>query len=499
MNNQPSAYLGKIDDNILKLNLGCFNYHSVILGQSGSGKTGLGIVMLESFIMNGIPVIAIDPKGDLGNLLYTPYDWSVGEMLAFQGEERRGNPEVLAGAHYQIKGLQESWETNLLPPNLGREFLIRSDIPIFTPGGSHGMPISLLGSLKSPALADDQEREAMSLAQAILKLVGCSYGSTDWETVLVSLVIRARWDRNQDTTLIDIANGLLRAGAIIDRVGAMSLEDYAPEEKRLALARKVNSLVASSDFQKWTKGPSLSIDQLFRTPRHPRCSILNVAHLNDNEKAFYLTIFLEKVITWMKTQGGTSELRAVLYIDEVQGLIPSVANPRTKQQLMTLLKQARAFGLGIILATQNPGDIDYKGLSNIGNWFVGRLQTDRDRSKVCEIIGKEHKQTISELEKREFLLYESFGEGNHSIKFKSRQTVSYLRGPLDQEEITRLVLWRKELVTKARLVPNYDKISDMDMFRAIYQQYHFCPYDDDMIQQKMANNLAWQSTMEHKK
>ena len=191
------------------------------------------------------------------------------------------------------------------------------------------------------------------------------------------------WRAGRD---LDMA-GLIHAvqSPPFDKVGVIDLETFFPAKERFALAMKLNNLIASPGFAAWMEGESLDVGGLlYTTEGKPRLSILSIAHLSDDERMFFVTILLNEVLAWIRTQPGTSSLRAVLYMDEIFGYFPPTAKPPSKMPMLTLLKQARAFGLGVVLATQNPVDLDYKGLSNAGTWFLGRLQTKRDKERVLE-------------------------------------------------------------------------------------------------------------------
>src|SRR5690606_12386603 len=146
-------------------------------------------------------------------------------------------------------------------------------------------------------------------------------------------------------------------------------------------------------------------------------------------------------------------LRAILYMDEIFGYFPPVANPPSKRPLLTLLKQARAFGLGIVLATQNPVDLDYKGLTNAGTWFLGRLQSERDKLRVLEGLEGASSASggsfdrarfdalLSGLGKRVFLMH-NVNDAEPTL-FRTRFALSYLRGPLSRTDVKRLMDGRR--------------------------------------------------------
>ncbi len=234
-----------------------------------------------------------------------------------------------------------------------------------------------------------------------------------------------------------------------ERVGVLDLESFYPAKDRQALAMTLNNLLASPGFAAWTEGEPLDVARLFHTAEgKPRLSILSIAHLDDRERMFFVTLLLGELVAWMRAQPGTQSLRALLYMDEVMGFLPPSAAPPSKAPMLTLLKQARAFGLGVVLATQNPVDLDYKALGNAGTWFLGRLQTERDQARVLDGLEgsdaargggfdrAEMGRLLAGLGKRVFLLHSVHEE--KPILFGTRWALSYLRGPLTREEIARL-------------------------------------------------------------
>ncbi len=438
--------------------------HAVCVGMTGSGKTGLCISLLEEAAIDGIPVIAIDPKGDLGNLLLTfpELRGSDFEPWVDTGEARRQEktPQQYADelAERWRKGLADWGQT---PERIAR-FRNSADVAIYTPASDSGLPLSVLGSLKPPpplVLADGEALadHVLSTVSGLLALVGIDADPlTSREHILLSTILTARW-RAGDT--LDMGE-LLRSiqSPPLDRVGYMDLETFYPAAERFKLALQLNNLLASPGFAAWTRGQPLDINRLLYTEQgKPRISIVSIAHLSDQERMFFVTLLLGEVLAWVRAQSGTSSLRALLYMDEVFGFFPPTANPPSKKPMLTLLKQARAFGLGVVLATQNPVDLDYKGLSNAGTWFLGRLQTERDKARVLEGLenasaaagGKLDRGSLDELlsglGNRVFLLHNVHEDA--PIVFQTRWALSYLRGPLTRDQIATLMQPRKDAET----------------------------------------------------
>ena len=430
--------------------------HAVVLGMTGSGKTGLCITLLEEAGLDGIPALVIDPKGDIGNLLLTFPGLTADEFRPWidEGEAARQGitPDELAArtADRWRNGLEESGQSG---ERIGR---LRDavDMPIFTPGAGHGLPIAVLRSFEAPGAELQEDRDALrerisTAVSGLLALAGIEADPVrSREHILLSRVIETGWASGRDFDLGALIRGIQEPG--FERVGVLDLESFFPSRDRFALATTLNNLLAAPGFEAWLQGPPLDIPSLLWGPGgQPRTAIFSIAHLGEPERMFFVTLLLNELLAWARTQPGTSSLRALLYIDEVMGYLPPTKNPPSKTPLLTLLKQARAYGLGIVLATQNPVDLDYKGLGNTGTWFLGRLQTERDKERVIEglesasgaaeggLDRKRMDRLLSGLEKRNFLVGNVHAEAPELIR--SRWAMSYLRGPLTRPEIRRLM------------------------------------------------------------
>ncbi len=432
-----------------------FTTHAVIIGMTGSGKTGLGIGLLEEAAIDHIPVIAIDPKGDLGNIAlsfpalrgedFRP--WVDEQQAATEGQ----SPDEFAAA------IANRWRSGLAEWGQDgarvQRFRDAAEVTLYTPGSSAGRQISLLKGFAAPPsiLRDNTEAFAERIgttATGLLALLGVDADPiSSREHVLLANLFTHYWSAGQDLNLATLIGAI--QSPPFDQIGVMPVESVFPAKDRTALAMRLNNLLASPGFQAWMTGDALDAGALLYTAAgKPRISVLSIAHLNDAERMFFVTMLLADLIAWMRQQPGTGSLRALLYIDELFGYMPPVANPPSKQLLLTLLKQARAFGLGVVLSTQNPVDLDYKGLSNTGLWFIGRLQTERDQARVMDGLAGASgggsapfdrgamERTISSLGKRVFLMH-SVHENAPTI-FETRWALSYLAGPMTREQIRRL-------------------------------------------------------------
>ncbi|MBL8826064.1 MAG: ATP-binding protein, partial [Planctomycetaceae bacterium] len=365
--------------------------HAVCVGMTGSGKTGLCLSLLEEAAIDGVPAIAIDPKGDLGNLLLAFPKLQSSDFRPWVDPAeavRKGlTPDQLAEQTAALwkKGLGDWGEDGARI----QRYLDAVETTIYTPGSNAGIPLTVLRSFSAPPAAvlndADAFRERINGAVAgLLALLGTTGDPLkSREHILVSTLLDRAWREGRDLDLATLIRDIQQPP--IDRVGLIDLETFYPAKERFELAMQLNNILASPGFSAWMQGESLDIQKLFyQSNGKPRLTIISIAHLSDSERMFFVTILLNEVLAWMRSQPGTSSLRALLYMDEVFGYFPPTANPPSKQPMLTLLKQARAFGLGIVLATQNPVDLDYKGLSNAGTWFLGRLQTERDKARVLE-------------------------------------------------------------------------------------------------------------------
>ena len=423
--------------------------HGVIVGMTGSGKTGLGIVLIEEALLRGIPVLVIDPKGDMGNLLLNFPSLRAEDFLPWvdTGEAVRtgGDPASVAAdaADSWRRGL-ESWGVS---SERMRRLGVGADFTIYSPGSQSGVPLNVLGSLTAPADGDAEARvdEIAGFVSGLLTLVGRTADPVSGrDHILLSALIDRAW---QAGTTLDLATLVAQvATPPVRKLGVFELDTFIPPDERMALAVQLNALLASPAFAAWMQGPPLDIERMLRTAGDkPRAAIVYLAHLSDAERQFVVTLLLSKLVTWMRRQPGTADLRALIYMDEVFGFAPPTAEPPSKKPILTILKQARAHGVGMVLSTQNPVDLDYKAMSNAGTWMIGRLQTERDKARILEGMRAAAGDTdLAELDrllgglgKRQFILHTS--RGGAPVRFTTRWAMSYLRGPLTRTELERLM------------------------------------------------------------
>lgn len=426
--------------------------HAVCVGMTGSGKTGLGIVFLEEAGIDKIPAIIIDPKGDLGNLFLTFPNLSSAEFKPWIDKSEAESKGISLDEYSE--SISKTWKEGLASWGEDSErikkFRNSVDLAIYTPASKAGIPISILNSFSAPPQAEIDDTETLrerilSITSSLLGLLGINADPVkSREQILISTIIQHAWQNGQNLDIASLIQQVQKPP--FSKVGALDIDTFYPPKDRLSLSINLNNLLASPGFQTWMEGVPLDIGKMLYTKEgKPKLSVISIAHLSDSERMFFVTLLLNEFISWMRQQSGTSSLRAILYMDEIFGFFPPIAAPPSKLPMLTLLKQARAYGIGIILATQNPVDLDYKGLSNCGTWFIGKLQTERDKTRVLdglriasngEMDSKELDQMISLTGKRRFIMRSIYEK--QPILFESRWTLSYLKGPLTLNQIASL-------------------------------------------------------------
>lgn len=438
--------------------------HGICVGMTGSGKTGLCIAILEEAAIDGIPAIIIDPKGDMSNLLLTfpqlrPDDFAV---WLNEDDARRKNltPQEFASKQADL------WKNGLASWQQSGERIARlkeaADFVVYTPGSTAGIPVSILKSFAAPppSFLEDHELlrdRIMSTATSLLGLLGKEADPIkSKEHILISTILDNAWKQGIDMDLATLIQQIQTPP--VNKIGVMNIDSFFPAKDRFELALTLNNLLAAPGFSTWMEGEALDIGQILYSPTgKPRHAIFSISHLSDSERMFFVSLLLNQVLAWMRQQPGTNSLRAMIYMDEIFGYFPPVANPPSKQPLLTLLKQARAYGIGILLATQNPVDLDYKGLSNTGTWLIGRLQTERDKNRLLEGLEgastaqstkfdrQSMEQILAGLGNRVFLMNNVHDDT--PVILESRWAMSYLRGPLTRTQIKALMNPIKKLLS----------------------------------------------------
>ncbi|MGE5375192.1 MAG: helicase HerA domain-containing protein [Bacteroidota bacterium] len=426
--------------------------HAVVTGMTGSGKTGLCITLLEEAALKGIPAIIIDLKGDLTNLLLHFPD------LAPQDFQPWIDLEMAHGAGKTLEQLaldaSTSWRIGLREWDISEQEILAlrnaAQFAIYTPGSDSGLPVSVLSSLAAPKLDWKSNRESLrekvaSTVTALLGLVG--YDDVDpirsREHILLANIFESYWSQGKDIELAELI--LQTQNPPFEKLGAFPVNTFFPAKDRMELAMALNNILAAPAFEVWREGQSLDIQSMLYTEdNRPRHNIFYLAHLADAERMFFITLLLSAVESWMRTQSGATSLRALLYMDEIFGYLPPQRNPPSKQPLLRMLKSARAFGLGLLLATQNPVDLDYKALSNAGTWFIGKLQTEQDKNRLLDglesasggLSRSVFDKLISSLGKRVFIMQNIHAP--EPVLFQSRWAMNFLAGPMTRTQIPAL-------------------------------------------------------------
>ena len=461
---------GKTSEDLLLYDSRDLVTHAVCVGMTGSGKTGLCIGLLEEAAIDGIPALVIDPKGDIGNLLLQFPDLRPEDFKPWVNEEDARRQNITVDQHAAQQA--ELWKSGLAKWGQSGDRIRRlsesADFAVYTPGSNAGLPLSLLKSFAPPTGAAAEDRELVrdrvnGTATAVLSLLGIEgEPMKSREHILLANIFDAVWREDRSLTVEELIQAIQQPP--IKKVGVVDLEAFYPAKDRFDLAMSLNNLLASPGFEAWLEGEPLDIGRLLYTPEgKPRIAILSISHLSDTERMFFVTLVLNELLSWTRQQSGTTSLRAILYMDEIFGYFPPVSNPPSKRPLLTLLKQARAFGVGVVLATQNPVDLDYKGLANAGTWFIGRLQTERDKQRLIEGLegaasegggtfdrGR-MEQILAGLGKRVFLMNNVHEDA--PVAFESRWALSYLRGPLTRAQIRTLMQQRQRPAAVSAVPP----------------------------------------------
>ncbi|MFY4805430.1 helicase HerA domain-containing protein [Aliarcobacter butzleri] len=454
--------------------------HAAIIGMTGSGKTGLGISLLEEAAIDNIPSIIIDPKGDMTNLLLTFPSLQGSDFEPWIEEQDASNNGL------SVKEFAQN-TANLWKNGLEKDFQSASrieklkncaDFTIYTPGSDAGVQISILSSFKAPNKEVIEDNDLLvslvnSTVSSILSLIEEKSDTTSKESILISSIFMNYFRENKDLTLEELITLIVTPP--FSKIGVFDLETFFAQSERLKLALKLNNIIANPSFKTWIEGENLDISNLlYDETGKAKVSIFSIAHLNDSQRMFFVTLLLNQMVAWMRRQEGTTSLKALLYMDEIFGYFPPNSNPPSKQPMLTLLKQARSFGIGIILSTQNPVDIDYKGLANIGTWFIGRLQTKQDKEKVIDGLSSANEgnlnkdevmNLISNLEKRNFIL-KNINEDGIKI-FETRWALSYLKGPISKDGIKKLMSEKKKQNISTLKIENENQTTQINIEKGI--------------------------------
>jgi len=438
-----------------------FTTHATIIGMTGSGKTGLGVGIIEEAAIDNIPSIIIDPKGDMGNLCLTDSTFAPKSFEPWVADEARSKDKDVSSYAEKIANM---WSNGIESHHQNSERVekfSRVKKTIYTPGSSAGVSVNVLSSLDAPPHQILEDSDSFSsyiktTVSSLLSLIGIEANAVESkETILLTHLISTSWLEGDDLSLEDLIGKIISPP--FKKIGVLPLDAFYPQAERFKFSTKFNSIIASPTFKAWLEGETLDIQKLlYDDSGKAKIAIFSISHLSDEERMFFVTLLLNKYIAWMRRQSGTSALKTILYMDEIFGFFPPIKNPPSKEPMLLLLKQARAYGVGVVLSTQNPVDLDYKGLSNMGTWFIGRLQTSQDIARVIDGLGgkvgssfdkKEISVLLSNLKKRTFFLKSAHLDDIRL--FGTRWVMSYLKGPLKRDEISALMNDQKDTLKAA--------------------------------------------------
>ncbi|NPA73128.1 MAG: DUF87 domain-containing protein [Epsilonproteobacteria bacterium] len=458
-------YLGKdaSDDSYTLYKSKHLTTHAMIVGMTGSGKTGLGIDILEEAAIDNIPSIVIDPKGDMGNLCLAFPDMKPEDFEPWIDKSDASNKGK--SVKELAKDIAKMWKEGIksFDQDISRvKKFADVEKTIYTPGSSAGVEVNVLGSFDAPSSDVLEDNDTFSslintTVSSLLALIGVDADPiSSKEHLLLSNIFYHFWSKGISLNMEELIGYI--ATPPFKKIGMLQLQTFYPQKDRMKLAMALNGLISSISFSTWIKGEPLDIqNMLYDENGKAKIAIFSISHLNDNERMFFVTLLLNAFISWMRRQRGSSTLKAILYMDEIFGFFPPLGNPPSKEPMLLMLKQARAFGVGVVLSTQNPVDIDYKGLSNIGTWFVGKLQTKQDISKVIDGIAsksdmdkKELSEKISTLKGRHFYLKDVHED--ETKEFYTRWVLSYLKGPMTKDDI-KLLMSKQKMSLKKEEAP----------------------------------------------
>ncbi len=453
----------KTKDDLLLYDSKDLTTHAVCVGMTGSGKTGLCVALIEEAAIDGVPAILIDPKGDLGNLMLTFPELRSKDFLPWINPDEASTKGMSAEKY---AGQQAAmWKKGIGDWAQDGERIQRlkdaADVAIYTPGSNAGIPVSILKSFATPdpSILEDTDLLNERISTTVSSLLGLLGIDTDplqsKEHILLSTILAHAWRANTDLDLAALLQQVQTPP--VKKIGVLDIESFYPEKERFKLVMTLNNIIAAPGFSTWLEGVPLDIgDILYTESGKPRIAIFSIAHLSDPERMFFVALLMNQIQSWMRGQPGTTSLRALIYMDEIYGYLPPTSNPPSKKPFLTMLKQARAFGVGLVLATQNPVDLDYKALSNAGTWFIGRLQTERDKARLLDGLDsvssggdkkfarKEIAKIISSLDSRVFLLNNTHEDAPEI--FHTRWVLSYLRGPITRDQIKKLMAPAKKRI-----------------------------------------------------
>jgi hypothetical protein len=413
--------------------------HAIILGATGSGKTVLSKVIVEEAALQGIPTFAIDPKGDIGNLAFKSASFDFGKWSGKEADALK-----IDRAKYTAR-LQKTYSAKAaefkVAPDAASNFE-KVTVRIFTPKSSAGLAVGISPDLSAPKSFNQLLSTDIASAADLLDLTSfnllrlAGYSESDRKQItFVSAVLENAWKNGENLTVRDLIKNI--ESPAFNHVGSLPVSKVVSDKERKDLVTRINLLISDPKLRSWSSAESINFSELFSSPSINILDLRNIQ--SEQEKRLFVELVLQQLFQWLIKQGSAQTLRYLLYFDEIAGYCPPVKEPPSKKLLLLLIKQARAFGLGMLLASQNAVDLDYKVISNANIRFIGRLGAQRDIQRVS--VGLEldsgAEKEIASLRPGEFLC-NTFDPKFRSV-IKSRWTLTYHRGPLENSEIADLM------------------------------------------------------------
>ncbi len=412
--------LSKVGGGEYILNSNSLTRHCVVFGATGSGKTVLSKSIVEAAALAGVPVLAIDPKGDIGSLAVRPRDLDSGSYIE----------EIHRSGHNELDVVR---------------FNENVEVRIFTPRSGMGIPVSLSPKLEVPGnfqtiLADDPPL-AYEMLEITSSTIGKLVGFDEDEKVklaFIAAILEHYWTHGRAVEIRDLVEGVRNPP--FEKFGELRTEDVFDRKERAELLTRMNLLLTDPGIKSWFIGEPIDFDRWFMTGAKTPINVVDLRSVaGEAERQVFVEYLLEQLFFWMIRQKGSQALKYLLYFDEIHGFCPPVRAPASKKILIRLVKMARAFGLGMVLATQNPSDLDYKVLSNANIRFVGSLpmRQDIERIRLGLDLGADALDTLSGLRKMEF--YCQIFDKNEGFLTVPGRLISQHSGPLELNDVRKLM------------------------------------------------------------
>lgn len=398
--------------------------HGVVLGRTGSGKSGLTIALLEEVAKSGTNALVLDPKGDLTNLALS---LSSEDEFAEWAEDFPDDVRLKHGAGLADSDLSfrdvEQWRDHVA-------------VTIYAPGkiSGGGRSVNLFPTFAVPGRTPSKTAVSREVATVLSSIDG-SADPYDPALIYLTEAVLDSWSRGIALPVTEWPGALGEPPEALQSFGGMKLDEFFPKGNRTKLARKLIGFHHQAD--RWLSGERLDLHNM-TSKEKPQIAVFSMRHLAEEDRQFFTALLLSKVVEFMFETDASEHLKLLCVLDEARGYLPPHPyNPPTKGPICTILAQGRAQGIGMLVGTQNPMDLDYKALSNVGTWFVGRLrERDCARDLLTELSSRGiEPEDIADVPQRSFLLLDKRGGHN---RFQTRWCLHYLFGPMSGEQLEKL-------------------------------------------------------------